>query len=83
MGSGSPRRERRGPGGERIGDGTFTGPEAGDCSPGRRRRGPVTPPGDAVLTIEGALVLSGGLVEPAPFRRALRRIPDALLAPGR
>jgi len=35
---------------------------------------------DAVLTIEGALVLSGGLGEPAPFRRALKRIPDALLA---
>lgn len=35
---------------------------------------------DAVLQIQGALILAGGLDDPAPFRRVLRRIPDLLLA---
>jgi AcrR family transcriptional regulator len=34
---------------------------------------------DAVASVQGALILSGGLADPAPFRRALRAIPDALL----
>jgi len=37
----------------------------------------------AVTSIEGALVLSGGLGTVAPFKRALRRLPDELLAPLR
>jgi AcrR family transcriptional regulator len=35
---------------------------------------------DAVAMIEGALILAGGRGDPAPFRRALRRIPEHLLA---
>jgi AcrR family transcriptional regulator len=35
---------------------------------------------DAVAMIEGALVVAGGRDDPAPFRRALRRIPAHLLA---
>jgi TetR/AcrR family transcriptional repressor of lmrAB and yxaGH operons len=34
---------------------------------------------DAVATVQGALILSGGLADPTPFRRALRAIPDVLL----
>ena len=33
---------------------------------------------DVVLTIQGALVLSGGLDDPSPFRRILRKIPQTL-----
>ena len=36
---------------------------------------------DVVLQIEGALVLSGGLDDPTPFRRVLRKIPKEFLAP--
>jgi TetR/AcrR family transcriptional regulator, lmrAB and yxaGH operons repressor len=36
---------------------------------------------DVVLQIEGALVLSGGLDDPTPFRRLLRKISEKLLAP--
>jgi hypothetical protein len=35
---------------------------------------------DAVAGIEGALVISAGLDDLAPFRRRLRAIPDALFA---
>lgn len=35
---------------------------------------------DAVIRIEGALIVAGGLGDPAPFRRTLRRVPDDLLA---
>lgn len=34
---------------------------------------------DAVAMIEGALVVAGGRDDPAPFRRALRHIPEQLL----
>lgn len=34
---------------------------------------------DAVASLQGALILSAGLADQAPFRRALRAIPDALL----
>jgi TetR/AcrR family transcriptional repressor of lmrAB and yxaGH operons len=34
---------------------------------------------DAVASIEGALILAAGVNDPAPFRRRLRAIPDALL----
>jgi TetR/AcrR family transcriptional repressor of lmrAB and yxaGH operons len=37
---------------------------------------------DAVVAIEGALIVAGGRDNPAPFRRALRRIPGLLLARG-
>jgi TetR/AcrR family transcriptional repressor of lmrAB and yxaGH operons len=33
---------------------------------------------DVIVTLEGALVLAAGLDDPAPFRRALRRVPAAL-----
>ena len=36
---------------------------------------------DVVLQIEGALVLSGGLDDPTPFRRVLRKIPKEFLDP--
>jgi hypothetical protein len=36
---------------------------------------------DAVVRIEGALILAGGLDDPAPFKRALRNIERDLLAP--
>ena len=36
---------------------------------------------DLVLQIEGALVLSGGLDDPTPFRRVLRKIAKEFLAP--
>jgi TetR/AcrR family transcriptional repressor of lmrAB and yxaGH operons len=36
---------------------------------------------DVVLQIEGALVLCGGLDDPTPFRRVLRKIPKEFLAP--
>jgi TetR/AcrR family transcriptional repressor of lmrAB and yxaGH operons len=36
---------------------------------------------DAVARIEGALILAGGLDDPAPFRRVLRRLPKDLLGP--
>jgi hypothetical protein len=36
---------------------------------------------DLVLQIEGALVLSGGLDDPTPFRRLLRKISKEFLAP--
>lgn len=35
---------------------------------------------DAVIRIEGALIVCGGLGDTAPFRRTLARIPDDLLA---
>jgi AcrR family transcriptional regulator len=35
---------------------------------------------DAVMRIEGALILSAGLGSPAPFRTLLRDLPEALLA---
>jgi AcrR family transcriptional regulator len=35
---------------------------------------------DAVIRIEGALILAGGLGEPTPFRRLLKRLPHDLLA---
>jgi TetR/AcrR family transcriptional regulator, lmrAB and yxaGH operons repressor len=34
---------------------------------------------DAVAAVQGAIILSGALADPTPFRRALRAIPDALL----
>lgn len=34
---------------------------------------------DAVIRIEGALIVAGGLGDLAPFQRTLRRIPDDLL----
>jgi len=34
---------------------------------------------DAVAAIQGAIILSGGLADPTPFRRAIRAVPDALL----
>ena len=34
---------------------------------------------DAVVIIQGALVLAAGLRDPAPFRRALHRLPAVLL----
>ena len=39
---------------------------------------------DAVIRIQGALVLSGGLADPAPFQRAIKRLGTDLLedAPG-
>jgi len=37
---------------------------------------------DAVVRIEGALILAGGLDDPAPFKRALRNIERDLLAPS-
>lgn len=36
---------------------------------------------DGVLRVHGALVLAGGLDDPAPFARTLRRLPAELLAP--
>jgi TetR/AcrR family transcriptional regulator, lmrAB and yxaGH operons repressor len=36
---------------------------------------------DVVLQIQGALVLSGGLDDPTPFRRVLRKISKEFLAP--
>ncbi|MGZ3506485.1 MAG: LmrA/YxaF family transcription factor [Vulcanimicrobiaceae bacterium] len=33
---------------------------------------------DVVLMIQGALVLSGGMDDPAPFKRVLRKIPQTL-----
>jgi AcrR family transcriptional regulator len=35
---------------------------------------------DAVVRIEGALIVAGGLADPAPFKRALRNIERDLLA---
>jgi hypothetical protein len=35
---------------------------------------------DAVIRIEGALILAGGLGDPAPFRRLLKRLPQDLLS---
>jgi AcrR family transcriptional regulator len=37
---------------------------------------------DAVIRIEGALILAGGLGRPAPFRRILGHLPDDLLRAG-
>jgi AcrR family transcriptional regulator len=37
---------------------------------------------DAVVRIEGSLVLAGGLGKPSPFRRVLRNLPDDLLRPA-
>lgn len=37
---------------------------------------------DAVIRIEGALIVASGLNDTAPFRRTLRRIPQDLLASG-
>jgi hypothetical protein len=37
---------------------------------------------DAVAAVEGALILSGALADPTPFRRALRAIPGDLLGPA-
>jgi AcrR family transcriptional regulator len=34
---------------------------------------------DAVVQIQGALILSGGLEDPSPFRRVLQRLPDQML----
>jgi hypothetical protein len=36
----------------------------------------------AVSKLKGALILAGGLADPTPFRRALRAIPEVLLAPA-
>ena len=36
---------------------------------------------DAVMVIEGAIVLSRALGDPGPFKRVLRHLPDALAAP--
>jgi len=36
---------------------------------------------DVVLQVQGALVLSGGLDDPTPFRRMLRKVPKEFLAP--
>ena len=36
---------------------------------------------DTVAAVQGALILASGLADPMPFRRALRAIPDLLLAP--
>jgi TetR/AcrR family transcriptional repressor of lmrAB and yxaGH operons len=35
---------------------------------------------DAVVEIQGALIVSAGLDQPGPFQRLLRRLPDELLA---
>ena len=35
---------------------------------------------DAVMTIQGALILSRGLGEPAPFQRTVAQLPERLLA---
>jgi AcrR family transcriptional regulator len=37
---------------------------------------------DAVMVIEGAIVLSRALGDPGPFRRVLRHLPDALATPA-
>jgi AcrR family transcriptional regulator len=37
---------------------------------------------DALIAIQGALVLSRGLASPEPFRRVLSELPDRLLAPA-
>jgi len=34
---------------------------------------------DAVAAVQGAIILSGAIADPTPFRSALRAIPDALL----
>jgi TetR/AcrR family transcriptional repressor of lmrAB and yxaGH operons len=36
---------------------------------------------DALIAIQGALILSRGLASPEPFRRAVSGLPDRLLAP--
>lgn len=35
---------------------------------------------DAVMTIQGSLILSRGLDDPTPFQRAMNQLPDRLLA---
>ena len=50
--------------------------EAGIRGPEAQRRAE-----DAVVRIEGALIVSGGLDDPAPFKRALRNVERDLLAP--
>jgi AcrR family transcriptional regulator len=49
--------------------------EAGVRGPEAQRRAE-----DAVVRIEGALIVAGGLNDPAPFKRALRNIERDLLA---